>query len=62
MVETKMDRPGRVYFAARPSGRRMAPAELPFDPLAARLVIFGGKGGVGKTTCAAATALDVAHS
>jgi arsenite-transporting ATPase len=62
MVETKVDRPGRVYVAARARGRWMAKAELPFDPLAARLVIFGGKGGVGKTTCAAATALDVAHA
>lgn len=39
---------------------RAAPADLPFDPLAARLVIFGGKGGVGKTTCAAAAALEAA--
>ncbi len=39
---------------------RTAPADLPFDPLAARLVIFGGKGGVGKTTCAAAGALEAA--
>jgi arsenite-transporting ATPase len=30
-------------------------------PAATRLVMFGGKGGVGKTTCAAAVAVSVAH-
>jgi arsenite-transporting ATPase len=36
-----------------------AGAPLPF-PASARLVLFGGKGGVGKTTAAAACALDLA--
>jgi arsenite-transporting ATPase len=34
--------------------------QLPFPP-SVRLVLFGGKGGVGKTTCAAATALVLAR-
>lgn len=41
----------------------MSPLRLPFledSPL--RLLLFGGKGGVGKTTCAAATALSRARS
>ena len=35
---------------------------LPFltEPAALRLILFAGKGGVGKTTCAAATALGLA--
>jgi arsenite-transporting ATPase len=32
----------------------------PIDSRAVRLVVFGGKGGVGKTTCAAAVALELA--
>jgi arsenite-transporting ATPase len=36
------------------------PLQLPFPP-SVRLVLFGGKGGVGKTTCAAATALLLAR-
>ena len=46
--------------------RRAAGREHPtprveiFDVASARLVMFGGKGGVGKTTCAAAAALDAA--
>jgi arsenite-transporting ATPase len=39
---------------------RGARAALVSDPRT-RLVIFGGKGGVGKTTCAAATALELAR-
>ena len=60
-IDTKVARP-LVHVTARTSERRSAPADLPFDPLASRLVIFGGKGGVGKTTCAAAAALGVAAS
>jgi len=33
----------------------------PFNRSAARLILFGGKGGVGKSTCAAATALSLAE-
>lgn len=36
-------------------------AELPVDA-GTRLLLFGGKGGVGKTTCAAAAALQIAAS
>jgi arsenite-transporting ATPase len=54
--------------ARRPRRTRMVIAELPdrANPQArvrvptAKLLMFGGKGGVGKTTCAAAAALDVA--
>ena len=63
-------RPMRV--AARPAGRGRliatvdtAGASLPLReivPPGAALVLFGGKGGVGKTTCAAAAALAVARS
>jgi arsenite-transporting ATPase len=49
--------------AAAPAPRRDAPdgAGAPFlVPASTRLLLFGGKGGVGKTTCAAAAALSVA--
>jgi arsenite-transporting ATPase len=48
----------RPRWSAAPPGTAVRPAELLPAPL--RLVLFGGKGGVGKTTCAAAVALDAA--
>jgi arsenite/tail-anchored protein-transporting ATPase len=59
----------RVAVAARASVRsvrvvsaRMATKNFDlFDRSTTRLVLFGGKGGVGKTTCAAATALVLAE-
>ena len=41
-------------------GSPIKPLDL-FDRRTARLVLFGGKGGVGKTTCAAATAVSLAE-
>jgi arsenite-transporting ATPase len=49
-------RPRRRTTQARASSRA-APAKLPEDFPATRYIFFGGKGGVGKTTAAAATAL-----
>ena len=56
----------------RSSGRSVRRASLPVAPGAdvlpliagdgTRLILFGGKGGVGKTTCAAATALAIASA
>ena len=48
-----------VRWRARLSGRRAGIEPLLGVP-PARLLLFGGKGGVGKTTCAAAVALTVA--
>ena len=48
-----------VRWRARLSGRRAGLEHLLGVP-PARLLLFGGKGGVGKTTCAAAVALTVA--
>jgi arsenite-transporting ATPase len=54
-------RPGRTApISARLPRQRMHGTCQPFDAVSARLVMFGGKGGVGKTTCAAAMALSVA--
>ena len=63
----QLDRPLRVR---RPAGTRTsirlqiatlaAGVPRPFDDKPVRLVMFGGKGGVGKTTCAAAAALRIA--
>jgi arsenite/tail-anchored protein-transporting ATPase len=44
--------PRRVAKTSRPSSTKTSPAVFPF-----RYIFFGGKGGVGKTTAAAATAL-----
>lgn len=41
-------------------GESRGESSFPF-PTEAKLVLFGGKGGVGKTTCAAACAVDVAE-
>lgn len=66
----KMGRPGpkpRAGAGARPKGRNAArarsrqPFALEVEP-GVRLLLFGGKGGVGKTTCAAAAALALARS
>lgn len=44
-----------------PPGKDLAGWMHRFAPPGVRLLLFGGKGGVGKTTCAAATALTLAH-
>ena len=48
--------PAGVQFARLPATGLSGSHQIP----AARLLMFGGKGGVGKTTCAAAAALDIA--
>jgi len=65
----QLDRPLR---ARRPAGARTSVrlqiatladgVPRPFDDEPVRLLMFGGKGGVGKTTCAAAAALRIACS
>ena len=45
------------YTASIPVAQDLSPASV---PRTLKLLLFGGKGGVGKTTCAAATAVDVA--
>jgi arsenite-transporting ATPase len=52
------DRLSRVRAVLPPLSS--APASLAVDSL--RLILFGGKGGVGKTTCAAALAVSVAEA
>jgi arsenite-transporting ATPase len=47
------DLPVRTAGVPPPMAERLAPA-------GSRLIMFGGKGGVGKTTCAAAAALEIA--
>ncbi len=51
----------RRAIPAAPAGRAARKLDL-FDPSTTRLVLFGGKGGVGKTTCATATALLLAEA
>jgi arsenite-transporting ATPase len=46
-------------WAATPAGQALRPADLLATSI--RLVLLGGKGGVGKTTCAAAVAVDAAE-
>jgi arsenite-transporting ATPase len=58
-VESRPARRPIARVTADMSRDRGSRGELVFDP-GTRLVIFGGKGGVGKTTCAAATALALA--
>ena len=49
------------YRSALPPGSPVARGFLTAGaPSALKLLLFGGKGGVGKTTCAAATAVDLA--
>jgi arsenite-transporting ATPase len=57
--EVKRDRPRRTtkYASVPPAGRKAVPT-LATDET--RLLLFGGKGGVGKTTCAAAAAIGLA--
>lgn len=45
------------YRYVDPVAQDFSPASV---PPSVRLLLFGGKGGVGKTTCAAATAIDIA--
>jgi arsenite-transporting ATPase len=50
-----------VSASVRTNNKRIMPAVL-VEPVSTRLLIVGGKGGVGKTTCAAAVALAAARS
>jgi arsenite-transporting ATPase len=69
-VARMMDRPFRPAAASGGApalviGALPAADTGPAPPIVtaeSRLVLFGGKGGVGKTTCAAATALELAHA
>jgi arsenite-transporting ATPase len=57
----KQGRSERAAFSARDDGGESPPETIAaFD--GARLLLFGGKGGVGKTTCAAATAVRLARA
>ena len=56
--ELPLVRSSRTSWVAGASGRRVAATDVAADRT--RLLMFGGKGGVGKTTCAAAAALAAA--
>ena len=66
-LSRQLDRPSRFEARRSLSSKRRLSAALPFSgeltslPAPAKLLMFGGKGGVGKTTCAAAAALDFAR-
>lgn len=58
----------RATLPPHPHGGRAAPDSRPGDPrqpaaadFSQKIILFGGKGGVGKTTCAAAAALHLAR-
>lgn len=63
----QLDRPRADRQRHSPAPRRRLSAALPFSgaaphlPPPVRLLMFGGKGGVGKTTCATAAALQLAR-
>ena len=66
LFATRRPSRGRRPRDARPRGRterpeRSRPAPTPIAP-GVRLVLVGGKGGVGKSTCAAALALDAVRA
>jgi arsenite-transporting ATPase len=66
-VAKALSSPLRLAKAQRPSGVQTPKPERPIDvaeiaPSGVRLILFGGKGGVGKTTAAAAAALAIARS
>jgi arsenite-transporting ATPase len=56
-VKTDQPRKGTKYSPVRPAGSPVLPTLATDDT---RLLLFGGKGGVGKTTCAAAAAIGLA--
>jgi arsenite-transporting ATPase len=60
-IPTRTHRPRPLRWHSRVSGASAGVEHLLGAP-PARLLVFGGKGGVGKTTCAAAAALTIAAS
>ena len=53
----RMGRTQVLRYSAVPEAQHLSPA---IQTPTLKLLLFGGKGGVGKTTCAAATAIDLA--